>query len=793
MPLAGAAQVSKRCNLTNNRFALECYRYQWEPKGPFNMSGAIRHILVDPVDNHRLYAASENGGLWVLDDDRKPDDGWRPLTDELDNLQMRGVAKSSVDQNYIVTANASGFLYHSKNRGATWSKVTDRNFDYIRRILLADTLTRDSPGRNFAGLTKKTRLWVASNTGLFRIRLVNDMLPVVERLYPQTEAQERFPDVLDVVRNQANGDLYIGVRGQGVWKYSENAANSSDAWTLSADWATFGDNASPMIKLAIMPDGSRIVAKLGRNVLTNDAAGDPAGWVKVVQVPFGNDVGGSDIGYRGNYSGSRGEWTHAIAISPVNRDLIVAGQVELFVSTTGGRERPCPPLSGALSRPACDSVWMAAKARHEDMQSLAFSPDGAALYIANDGGVFRHAIPFPLLPAFPAIPTTFPTGSPAGLNTKLTTAQFYRAAMSGNVVVANADHQGIRGTADIEASSVIWQRATPDESGFGRTGLENDFVSGDSSTPNRFFVLFHDLHLLRLKYPPVDETPAENLLPINPTDTPLRPYEMNSTPNTRAKYNQLNYPVGTIAVDPRAGKSGKYIVLASVHVSPNQTYGIQMTTDANVDPSGGPRIECRESPPAPPQPVGGCFTTPVEGTANWSAVFGPTSTPIVSIAFSPSEPGKAYALDESGAVFVLANVDDDDPAPVFEPARGFDAIDPDFARQIIADPTTPGRLFALSHGQILTWTDSNAENWTRIGQGSLPDVQFNCLVLHPRRSRVMYLATAAGVYASVDRGANWYSIGDALPNVSVMQVFTSETHLYAVTFGRGLWRTKLPE
>src|SRR6185436_18714999 len=63
-----------------------CFKYRWESKGPFEMSGAIRHILVDPVNDHRLYAGAENGGLWVLDDDRHRENGWRPLTDNLETL-----------------------------------------------------------------------------------------------------------------------------------------------------------------------------------------------------------------------------------------------------------------------------------------------------------------------------------------------------------------------------------------------------------------------------------------------------------------------------------------------------------------------------------------------------------------------------------------------------------------------------------------------------------------------------------------------------------------------------------
>ena len=272
----------------------------------------------------------------------------------------------------------------------------------------------------------------------------------------------------------------------------------------------FGDPLSPMIKLAIMPDGSRLVAKFGRNVIVNDADGASIGWTPVSAVNFvdgnGNaEVGGSDIGYRGNYSGVGGEWAHAIAISPTDRNVIAVGQADLFISSSGGQPGPG-------GQPA----WTAASSGHEDIQSLAFSADGNSLFIANDGGVFQLPVP-------PG------NASPKDLNTKLTTAQFFRVGLNGKVAVGNADHQGIWGTTDIEASPVVWKRATPSDNGFGNNALENDFVSADPKTAGRFFVQFDSEHLLRLKFSPTSTGATQDLLPLNPTTAPLRPFNSRIT------------------------------------------------------------------------------------------------------------------------------------------------------------------------------------------------------------------------------------------------------------------------
>ena len=252
------------------------FEYRWESKGPFEMSGAIRHILVDPGQSHRLYAAAENGGLWVLDDYREKEKGWRPLSDNLATfqindvhdapearaLQMRGIAKSSVNPDYIVTANAAGFVYHSKDHGRTWRKVTDQYFGYIRRILIAEGETQISDSFSNPRKLKEKKLWIACSLGLFRIRLINDVLNSVDQLYPQkTSTQAQTADVLDAVRNPVNDDLYIGVRGQGVWKRPGSPADPADAWTLSANWATAAE-------LDCMIPASRAIAAFAQSSIS---------------------------------------------------------------------------------------------------------------------------------------------------------------------------------------------------------------------------------------------------------------------------------------------------------------------------------------------------------------------------------------------------------------------------------------------------------------------------------------------------------------------------------------------
>jgi len=670
---------------------------------------------------------------------------WKPLSDQLENLQMRGLAKSSRDENYIVTANALGFVYHTKDHGKTWEKVTDQNFQYVRRILMEEGIRKRLVNGKVVTVNVTT-LWVAGCTGLYRISLFDHQFQETRQLWPQNNAvpnansaycSDPSRDVLDVVKQPSNSDvLFIGVRTSGVWETTDGGEN----WPRSswADWAILGDNESgtqsQMIKLAI--NDSRVVAKMGRNVIKADLSDASLVWASTTMPEWGRDkydnllAGGSDIGYRGNYSDKMGEWTNAIAIHPTDPEIIVAGQQFLFL------------YDG-------ERGWGSKiKYKHEDVQSLVFSPDGKWLYVANDGGVFRY------------LTSDLRTASPTDLNKGLVTIQFYRVGINGPVVVGNADHQGIRGIKDINASKPVWEPDLLGNSVYGNTSLENDFVFADPHIKNRFYISFQDLNLLRLRFP-LSGSPGFEFKPFEPANSPVQPYTRLDT--NRKVNNQLNYPVGTVAFDPRGPTGDKYIILTAAHVTPNATFSIMMTDKGNA---------------IPPE---------------WTLSYGPVSTPIVSIAFSTTEARKVYALDEAGSVIVKDDIDD--ALAPWHTVSSFTVEPGDFARQITVDIKTPGKLYAMTHRKFLVWDSSNPNpTWTPLGQSSLQNTgKFNCLASHPTKSNILFLATDTGVFESTDGGFTWRSIDGVLPNAPVMQVITDGGYLYAVTFGRGLWRVRLPK
>jgi photosystem II stability/assembly factor-like uncharacterized protein len=124
-------------------------KYNWVQRGPGNVGGRTRGLIVDPADKNynTWYAGSASGGIWKTTDGGE---SWRSLTDDLPNLAASTLvmAKSNTDVIYAGTGEGfGGFgmvagsgLFRSDDRGETWyqvpSTVNNDDFEFINRIIV---------------------------------------------------------------------------------------------------------------------------------------------------------------------------------------------------------------------------------------------------------------------------------------------------------------------------------------------------------------------------------------------------------------------------------------------------------------------------------------------------------------------------------------------------------------------------------------------------------------------------------------------------------------------------------
>jgi photosystem II stability/assembly factor-like uncharacterized protein len=141
--------------------------YSWVQRGPGNVGGRTRSIIIDPDDasHNTWFAAAVSGGIWKTTNGGQ---SWQCLTDQLPDLATTTLAMASSDHNVIYAGTGEGYgavgmvvgkgIYKSLNRGNTWdvlgSTVTDKNFQFVNKIIV---------DRNNANI-----LIAATNSGIFK-------------------------------------------------------------------------------------------------------------------------------------------------------------------------------------------------------------------------------------------------------------------------------------------------------------------------------------------------------------------------------------------------------------------------------------------------------------------------------------------------------------------------------------------------------------------------------------------------------------------------------------------------
>ena len=147
----------------------------WNDRGPGNVAGRARGIIVDPDDPSGLtwFIASVGGGVWKTDDGGA---SWRPLTDATPGLAVQSITMDPLDHDVIYagtgesffnidTMNGNGIL-KSTDRGETWTPLAatldDPAFNNVSRIICSPD-TADVVIASATTGTYKAALYPTSN------------------------------------------------------------------------------------------------------------------------------------------------------------------------------------------------------------------------------------------------------------------------------------------------------------------------------------------------------------------------------------------------------------------------------------------------------------------------------------------------------------------------------------------------------------------------------------------------------------------------------------------------------
>ncbi len=372
----------------------------WFSVGPGSVSngqnflGRTESVAFHPTDANTLYVGTATGGLW-----RTTNLGasWTPLTDNLPSLSVASVVVQQNNANiiYILTGDGDGGVqwgYYVKERssgvfrstdgGATW-QATGLNWNRSDADRYGYKLIQSPTNTNLLLAATSDGLWRTTNAGATWTRVITG-------------------NVNDVVFKPDNANNVAAITfNSSILRTSSNGGATFTNRTIPASTTGVGTTRS---MLAVTPAATNNV------YVMMGAQGDSTirgyyrfqwsnnGFNLITNTP-------NIFGSAGNGDGTSGFpwWAIAVAVSPTNSNIHVAGGVIGRRSTNGG-------VDWSSAHPA---------AMHVDLHGYTYSPTDGSLYCLHDGGISR---------------STNNGVAWTNLSTNLRITQYYRiSASTGNV------------------------------------------------------------------------------------------------------------------------------------------------------------------------------------------------------------------------------------------------------------------------------------------------------------------------------------------------------------------------
>ncbi|WP_046242500.1 T9SS type A sorting domain-containing protein [Hymenobacter terrenus] len=393
----------------------------WAERGPSNVAGRIRSLLVDPTDptGNTLWAGAAGGGLWKTTNATTAGVQWQSVNASLTNLAVTTiVAAPGTSPQVLYCGTGEGFfnsdairgagIWKSSDNGVSWTHLSSTNNQdfYFVQKLIVHPVTGD--------------VYAATRTGLWRSQNAGTSWNLV--LGQFTSPATLTPRAADLEIG-ADNTLYasFGIFStDGIYR---SPTGNPGTWTKLNNVATSGlpTTGYQRIELACAPSApNRLYALFqssasGRPLLDMYRSLDYGDTWTVMARP-----GATAADPTFDFTNGQSWYDLIIGVSPTDPNVVYVGGLDLWLTNNGAIADPTQ-VTWTHS-----SFWNASPNLsffvHADHHAIAFVPPvpGTAAtkaYFGNDGGVFYSSNA--------GAPTTAFSNRNNGLNV----TQFYSVAM----------------------------------------------------------------------------------------------------------------------------------------------------------------------------------------------------------------------------------------------------------------------------------------------------------------------------------------------------------------------------
>lgn len=357
----------------------------WQERGPNNVGGRTRGLLVDRSDltGNTVFAAGVGGGLWKTTNFKAGTPTWTVINDFFANIAITCIKQSPTNALEMYFGTGEGFgnydaidglgIWKSTNGGSTWTQlasttslsyVNDLEFDNNGYIYAATRST--VPG--LRGIIRST------DAGANWTQVLTD---------PNPGVTTRGADL----ERAANGDMYatLGLFTIGhAFRSNSNGINTgiSGSWTDITP-ASVISNKDQRLELAVCPSNGLRIYLVSQDSITagikthfrSDNSG--TNWTTLANASW-CDQGAST---NADYSRTQAWYDLIIGVDPNNADIAMSGGVVVVKTANAGTSWT------QATRWTTGATCTTAPVIHADIHEIRFL-SSTELIICTDGGIY---------------------------------------------------------------------------------------------------------------------------------------------------------------------------------------------------------------------------------------------------------------------------------------------------------------------------------------------------------------------------------------------------------------------
>ncbi len=355
----GKARLEKS-KASNNRSGVSLTNAKWNERGPNNIGGRTRAIMIDESDpnRNRIWIGSVSGGLWRTEDITLQDPAWERLALDMDNLAIGSIAQDPNNHEVIYVGTGEGFnnqdavsgagVFKSTDDGATWEWLPS---------------TRNSSFEDVHEMYVHTNGDVYACTALGGVRRSKDEGNTWEKVLGTSLSGASSNNFYDFDFNEVNQTFYAS-NANSIFK--SLTGDRGDWYNIGTTQPGF-PSGLVRVEMSVCHSNPEAIYVLGSvngsasNTFVSNDGGET--WIER-QAP------GSGPGQ--DFTNGQAWYDLDIAVDPFNCARLIAGGVRSFESSF--QAISWTPLPGNM---------------HVDQHNITFDPkiQGRVLF-GNDGGVW---------------------------------------------------------------------------------------------------------------------------------------------------------------------------------------------------------------------------------------------------------------------------------------------------------------------------------------------------------------------------------------------------------------------